>query len=159
MVHIHTTARKKHLDTVVTVAAFVILGGIVVVILGMCLLGGSKIANGFSPIHLLRTISSAQELYRSRNDCYGDYFDLLNIKYIDLRLARTDPDHPEHQEIHGYNFDIQLNKDKSDWCCIATPERWSEDGSRNWKIDSKGIIWINNTKGDTTNFPKALGED
>jgi len=120
----------------------------------------SKIGNGGPmPWNILRTIAAAQELYKSRNGHYGDYFDLRNSNYIKPSLARNDPDHPEHQDRQGYYYDIWVDGNNSDWCCVAAPAQWREGVTRNWKIDSEGVIRYNRTKGDTTSFPYVLGRD
>ena len=115
-----------------------------------------------SPISALRTLSSAQELYKTRTGKYGDYFNLNNghvggyNKYIDPALAKADPDHPQHQDKSGYNHDISVNADNSDWCAIAYPGTWDKDGVRNLIITSDGVIRYNETEGDTTNFPYRI---
>jgi len=124
-----------------------------------------RVGGEWSPIGRLRTLTSAQELYKSRTGKYGDYFNLNNghvggsNKYIDPALAKADPDHPEHVEICKYNFNISVNADNSDWCCIAYPDTWDRDGERNLKVGSDGIIRYNETEGNTTNFPYVLGRD
>ena len=112
-----------------------------------------------SAISALRTLSSAQELYKTRNGTYGDYFNLNDgegNKYIDPALAKADPDHPMHQDKSGYNVDICLSPDGSDWCAIATPGNWDLDGCRNFKIDSEGIIFMNDVERSNI-FEKVLG--
>jgi hypothetical protein len=103
--------KRWHLYVLIAVAVSL------VALTAYVLSGRSKIANGGPmPWNLLRTISSAQELYKTRNGCYGDYFDLCNSrnKYIRPFLARNDPDHPEHEDRQGYDYDISVNADNSD---------------------------------------------
>jgi hypothetical protein len=117
-------------------------------------------ANEASAISSLRTIMSAQELYKTRTGFYGDYGNLNDGKirrYIDPVLTRADPDHPEHLPKAGYVLDINVNAENSDWWAVATPARWGVDGNRNFKIDSSGVIYYNKTEGDTTNFGTVLG--
>lgn len=112
-----------------------------------------------SAISSLRTLSSAQELYKTRTGTYGDCRDLNNgmgNRYIDEALAKADPDHPDHQDKSGYNVDVCVNADRTDWCAIATPGNWARDGERNFKITSEGIIYFNDTEGSTI-FEKMLG--
>ncbi len=132
-----------------------ILGSLIA--LAACSAGCSKISNGGPmPWNILRTIASAQELYKSRNGHYGDYFDLCNSNYIKPSLARNDPDHPRHSDRQGYYYDISVNEDNSDWCCIAAPAEWREGFARNWKINREGVICYNETEGDLTNFTKVF---
>jgi hypothetical protein len=116
-----------------------------------------------SAISCLRTLSSAQDHYKTRTGKYGDYLNLWdarnNHKYIDPALSKADPDHPQHFDKAGYNIDISVNADNTDWCCIATPGTWGVDGERNFKVTSDGTIYYNATDGDTTNFTKVLGRD
>jgi hypothetical protein len=119
-----------------------------------------RFSNEASAISALRSLWSAQEIYKDRSGTYGDYFNLCGRKkYIDPVLAKADPDHPEHEDKSGYNVDISVNADNTDWCAIAYPARWFMDGSRNFKITSDGVIRYNETEGDTTNFPRVLGRD
>jgi hypothetical protein len=115
--------------------------------------------NEASAISALRTISSAQELYKTRTGTYGDYFDLNNgrdKKYTDPALAKADPDHPHHQDKSGYNVDICVSPDRSDWYAIAMPGNWGRDGERNFKITSDGIIYWNETERSVV-FKNVLG--
>ena len=118
------------------------------------------IASEASVISALRTLSSAQELYKTRFGCYGDYFNLYGEKkprFIDPTLAKADPDHPEHTDRQGCDIDISVNADNTDWCAFCIPAKWGEDEYRNLKIGSDGVIRYNQTEGDTTNFPYILG--
>jgi hypothetical protein len=108
--------------------------------------------NEASAISALRTLSSAQELYKTRNGVYGDCDNLndgASNKYIDEALRRADPD-TSHAEGHidkaGYSIDISVSADNSDWCAIAMPGNWGRDGERNFMITSKGIIYYNSTE-------------
>ncbi len=118
--------------------------------------------NEASAISALRTISSAQELYKTRNGTYGDYCDLNDggsNKYIDPALAKADPDHPDHMEKSGYVVDICVNADRSDWFAFAYPaaNTWGRNGERNFKITSDGIIYWNDTERSFI-FKKKLGD-
>ncbi len=118
--------------------------------------------NEASAIAALRTVESAQELYKNRCGKYGDFYNLNNgmeNEYIDPVLARADPDHPRHRDRIGYNIDISVNSDNSGWRAFAYPGTWGTDGERNFKMTSDGVIYYNDTKGDTTNFTKVLGQD
>ena len=119
-------------------------------------------ANESCAISALRCVSSAQEKYKADTGKFGDYFNLYDGKqndYLFELVAKADPDHPRHHTKSGYIIDISVNADNSDWWAIATPGTWWTDGERNFKIDSNGVIYWNDTEGDTTNFPKVLGED
>ena len=65
-------------------------------------------ANEAAAISALRTISSAQELYKTMTSPgYGDYFELNNGKgsrYIKPELAAADPDHPDQEHIPALPF-------------------------------------------------------
>jgi hypothetical protein len=115
---------------------------------------------GRSPVCALRTIAFAQEHYKAQTGKYGDYFNLNDgerNKYIEPSLAGADPDHPNHEDWHGYNVDIFVNADNSDWCCIASPSIWDEENNRNFKITSDGIMYYNIVKGDLINFTAVFG--
>jgi hypothetical protein len=123
---------------------------------------------GGSSISALRTLSSAQELYKTRTGCYGDYSNLNDgkgNKYIDVALARADPDHPKALPKAGCWVDISVNADKTDWCAIARPAVWGDAnvvwegeywGSRNYLVTSDGVIYWNMEK-DGTEFTDVLG--
>lgn len=141
---------------------FVVMVSIIAAIAIPTLLVSKMAANEASAISALRTMSSAQELYWTRNEIYGDYFNLCDgdrNKYIDERLAMADPDHPRHTGKSGYSIDIWVSEDGSDWYAIATPELWEKDGARNFKIGREGIIYYNETRGDTQTWDRILGRD
>jgi hypothetical protein len=120
--------------------------------------------NEASAISALRTIWSAEELYKDRTGKYGNCLDLNDgkkTKFIDIALTKADPDHPEHTDKAGYNIDISVSADNTDWCAIAYPARWGfhGDGQRNFKITSDGTLYYNTTKSDLTNFTEVLGGD
>ena len=114
----------------------------------------------------MRTLSSAQELYKTRTGSYGDYFNLNDgkgNKYIDPALAKADPDHPNRQPKSGYWIDISVNADNSDWCVIARPvvwgpedTDWDEPVTRNFFINSDGVIYYNTEK-NSNKFTTVLG--
>ncbi len=123
------------------------------------LLESKMAANEASAISALRTISSAQEFYQLRNEIYGDYFNLhdgVRNNYIDEVLSRADPDHPQHRDKSGYNIDISVSEDGSDWHAIATPGIWEKDGAKNFKIDSAGAIYYNLTADDRATWDHVL---
>ena len=117
-------------------------------------------ANESCAISMLRCVSLAQEKYKADSGKYGDYFNLYDgkqSKYLFEHIAQADPNHPRHQDRIGYNIDISVNADNTDWWAIATPGTWWTDGERNFKLTSDGVIRYNATEGDVTNFPKVLG--
>ena len=141
------------------VFGFFAMTGIIAAIAIPNLIESKMAANEASAISALRTISSAQELYKTRYGKYGDCEDLndgIRVKYIDELLARADPDHPRHMDKNDYNVDISVNWDNTDWCAIATPGDWGKDGERNFKISSDGIIYYNVTENDKT-WDRILG--
>jgi len=119
-------------------------------------------------INALRTLSSAQELYKYRNGYFGDYFNLndgAHNKYIDMALAKADPDHPQAEPTDGYWVDISVNAKKTDWCAIARPAVWGArvtwwdsdmDTMRNFLITSDGGFYWNAEK-DSTKFTRGIG--
>jgi hypothetical protein len=116
-------------------------------------------ANEKAVISALRTLSSAQELYKTVIAKYADYYQLydgMHQKYIDASLAAADPDHPDHQPLNGYIIDISLHPDGWDWCAFATPVRWGIDGTRNFRITSDGVIRYNETE-NSSEFTEVLG--
>ncbi len=139
-------------------AIALIMLGIVFATEGLPVFRRRRPVNGaVSAISALRTISSVQELYKTRHGCYGDYFNLQGVKYIDPALAGADPDHPLHRDKSGYNIDISVSAGNTDWCAFAYPGIWGKGRERNFKITGDGVIYYNDTKGDTTNFTKVLG--
>jgi len=119
---------------------------------------GAGRANEAAAMASLKNICTAQELHRMRHGQYGDCTDLNDGKdkqYIDVTLAKADPDYPHHAPKYGYVINITVNEDGTEWFAIATPVRWGIDGSRNFKIDITGVTYYNTTEGDTTNFKDA----
>ena len=153
---------KAGSNKVMIIVSACVVVGIMVAIAIPNLMDSGILPSEAANISGLRTISSAQELYHQRTGKFGNYFDLNDgkeKKYIDEVLAKADPDHLEHEDKSGHNFDISVNADNSDWWAMAYPGTWAMDGDRNFIIRSDGVIRYNKTEGDLTNFPYVLGED
>ena len=145
------------IELMIVVAIIAIIAAIAI----PSLLQSKMAANEASAISALRTLSSAQELYKTRTGYYGDYNNLndgANNKYIDPALAKADPDAgANHQDKSGYNIDVSVDGSNTDWCAIATPGIWAKDGERNFKISSDGVIYYNATPADVTTWNTVLG--
>jgi hypothetical protein len=86
-------------------------------------------------ISTLRTISSAQELYKTRFERYASLSELGKAKMIDRVLVEAaSPEHPKT----GYYF--ILKHGGSNWSCIALPVRPGDSGNRSFHIDETGRI-------------------
>ena len=160
--------RKDSLLKIGNWNSFVLVGALVLALTTISFLIPRMCCAGrASAISALRTLSSAQELYKTRTGCYGESFDLndgKDKKYIDPALARSDPDHPNPMPKSGYWIDISVNADNSDWCAIARPEVWEKGveqvgdywGRRNYIIKSDGVIYYNTEK-DSSKLTHVLG--
>jgi type IV pilus assembly protein PilA len=147
------------IELMIVVAIIAIIAAIAI----PSLLQSKMAANEASAISALRTLSSSQELYKTRTGFYGDYNNLNNTagggtnKYIDPALAKADPDAAGCQAKSGYWVDISVNGTNTDWCAIAYPANWGKDGERNFFITSDGVIYYNPTSGDHATFTTVLG--
>jgi hypothetical protein len=123
--------------------------------------------NEEAAISALRVLNSAQELYKTHGTPYGDYHNLYNEKFrnvhINANLSAADPDHPQHKPLNGYRIDISVEPTQnSDWCAFARPAKWGVTGARNFKVESGGIIWYNETENSsqfTRNVPGYSREE
>ena len=95
-------------------------------------------ANPAAAISTLRTISSTQELYKSRTGVYGnlhDLYDYFGEEEVNPALVKaTDPE----RQKSGYYFRLAAEKDK--WSCAAIPAVPGYTGERSFFIDEVGII-------------------
>lgn len=85
----------------------------------------------------LRTISSAEELYKTRNGRYCSLADLYTLGvYIDESLSQaTCP----RQAKAGYYFTLTVGNGK--WSCTAIPTRPGKTATRSFYIDQTGAIY------------------
>lgn len=141
--------RQKRIWDIIAVRFFVanLLLVLFVVAIPSCERGGKIAACESGPIANLRTISTAQELYKNRNGAYTSLAGLnTSDQYIDYSLASAiDPENTKA----GYYFILNLAKDGQSWCCIARPAEWVKDGIRNFFIDQTGEIRFSKTKGSS----------
>lgn len=90
-------------------------------------------SNEAAAIANLRTISSAEELYRFTHDRYGTFKELLGEEMLDEKLAEaTSP----RQAKAGYYYRLTLTKDG--WYCVASPARPGKTGTRSFWINQTG---------------------
>jgi type II secretory pathway pseudopilin PulG len=110
-------------------------------------------ASEASFISCLRTISSAQERYKSEYGVYGTLQQLYRTELIDSVLANaTSGASPKS----GYYFTMTVNGANS-WSCIARPSKWGITGERNGMVNTQGVIYYNETE-NSSEFTKKLGE-
>jgi prepilin-type N-terminal cleavage/methylation domain-containing protein len=137
------------IELMIVVAIIAIIAAIAI----PSLLQSKMAANEASAISALRTLSSAQELYRTRLNTYGDLATLGTRGYIDAALADADTDAKS-----GYLIDIQLEAvSKLDWCAVAVPAT-TRDGERYFCIDTSGVIYWKDCAGVAKTLAAALGE-
>ena len=102
-------------------------------------------------IAALRTIASAQELYRRRYEVYGTLQQLGEANMLDNVLAAaTTPENPKS----GYWFTLTVESDKH-WYCVARPSEWGVTGERNGFISTEGEIYWNCTE-NSSEFTEKL---
>lgn len=90
----------------------------------------------------LRTICTAQELYRSKHNTYTTLTELEAKELIKKELAQATV--PERAKM-GYYFTLTVDKER--WCCIARPQAWGGTGTRNFRISLDGTLYHNHTEG------------
>lgn len=85
-------------------------------------------ANEAGAISRLRTLSAAQELYKTRYDKYAETLDeLMEKTFIDKNFERS------------YEYTIEIGSvTKDTWSATATPNDWS---GRHFYIDETGVIY------------------
>jgi hypothetical protein len=111
-------------------------------------------------VSTVRTISSAQDLYRRRYGTYGTLAQLGEAGMIDPVLASGTR--------REYRFTIE-NVTDSSYCCYATPVIWGEEvikhkhwvervvTKRNFMMCQDGVIKWNDMQGNTTDW-RSLGQ-
>ncbi len=101
----------------------------------------------------LRTVSSAQEQYKSDYGVYGTLLQLHQAGLIDSDLANaTSADSAKS----GYYFIMSVDGANS-WSCLARPSKWGITGERNAKVGTGGVIYLNEVE-NSSEFAKKLGE-
>lgn len=102
-------------------------------------------------IAALRTIASAQELYKIRHGVYGTIQQLGEANMLDNVLAAaTTPENPKS----GYWFTLTVES-TSYWYCIARPVEWGVTGERNGFISVDGEVYVNHTE-NSSEFTEKL---
>jgi predicted RNA-binding Zn-ribbon protein involved in translation (DUF1610 family) len=129
---------------------------IILILLGLLSTGGGRPgcyffdtrrpANEASAISVLRTLSSAQELYCTRYGYYATLPQLANANMIDTVLANaTTPQRAKY----GYYFQLTLvfkaagvSVTQTGWQCTALPAEPGVTGTRSFFIDETGVIYF-----------------
>ncbi len=138
------------IELMIVVAIIAIIAAIAI----PSLLQSKMAANEASAISGLRTLSSAQELYRTRLNTYADLANLGTRGYIDAALADADTNAKS-----GYKTDIALEAvSKLDWCAVSVPAT-TRDGERYFMIATDGVIKWKDCTGVAKTTAAALGED
>ena len=126
---------------IVRISIGVFIGIIFLSILCYFLLTGQKEAKEKAVIQALRTIKSAEELYKSQYERFGSLQELANAEMITQFEVRRD------WSSSKYGYYYILNISESDWSCIALPSEWGSTGTRNFVIRSDGCIIYNRIQG------------
>lgn len=152
---------KGGLRKAVVIEMLVITFFIIMVVLPSLL--SSKKTGGFSVISVLRTMTSAQEMYRAKWGVYGTAAQLGpdGQRLVDDMMAGMT--HDTSVEKAGFFFRMELAEDGSPWCAIAWPTKWGYTGEKAFHISADGTIKYKSIEGSNPdwnpkNYPKYLGE-
>ena len=125
------------------ISAGVLIGIILLCILFYFLLASEKKAKEEIIIQVLRTIKSAENLYKSKYGRFGNLEELANASMITQYEVRRD------WSASKYGYYFTLNISESDCSCIAMPSEWGSTGSKNFIIRNDDCIIYNMIKGST----------
>jgi type II secretory pathway pseudopilin PulG len=137
-----------------TLVELLIVMNIIMIVMGMAVpyvLTGLKAANESSAVSSLRTLSTAQELYRPRQNPPTYAPNLLTLQtsgFLDGRTATGSKD--------GYRFVIApgSNPDQNTYAYLASPNILSSTGDRYFYVDETGVIRMDEAKpADSTSTP------
>jgi hypothetical protein len=89
-------------------------------------------SNEAAAISALRTLSSAQELYRTRYGNYGTLEQLADRRMIDRSLSSGNR--------KGFTFKVEVTGKGWEWEATARPEKPGQTGKRSFHIGTDGVI-------------------
>lgn len=122
------------------------------------LLSGRKSANEAATVSALRAISTAQDIFRTR-DGDGDQIYDFAVSLAELHAAgKLIDDALASGKEHGYLFEMYpfTSPDNvSRWQVLASPVAPGRSGNRYFFVDETGVIRANDT-GFTTGMPPVL---
>ncbi len=122
-------------------------------------------ANEAAAISVLRTLTSAQEVYAAKWGCYGTAIQLgpkpVGQNLIDEILAGMTKN--ASIEKSEYYFRLDCAKDGSSWCAVAWPTKWGSTGEKAFHISADGTIKWKGVEGtnpdwNRANYPPYLGQ-
>lgn len=151
-------AKSRSTTATIVIVLAVVLGiglvlvGIVAAIAIPSLIRARAAANEASAIGTLRRLSSAEDLYRDRNDKYGTLADLRRENYIDPTLS-------DGAVVNGYAFhEVKVTSDTFEFSAEPTDERTTGDRAYNVTEDLV-IRYQQGTKAPRGTSGKVLGAD
>lgn len=137
--------RNQNGYSLIELLTVVVILGIIAAIAIPNLLRARQLANSSSAILSLRTISTAQHLFRRLNNVYGTMEQLTESRDIDTALGSG--------QKSGYVFQIVLLDDGTRFTCIATPMD-KPDVYDHYYVDETAVIRFNSgAPADSTSTP------
>lgn len=98
-------------------------------------------ANEVSTIATLRTLHTAQESYRRKNDEFGLIQELVDAELLDPNIDRRS------REKDGYEIYVRTRqkltgrRTRDSWAAIAWPVSWGVSGDRMYLMTANGFVY------------------
>ncbi len=130
-------ARRTTGFTMVEIVVVLTIVAIVSTLAMIMLSRSEMLAREASAIATMRTIQTAQSLYRRTHNAYGTLDQLIDVEQRLIGTSLEDGN-------HGYHFVVVCDSDEV-WYALAWPLEYSVSGSMSYYIDGRGTLRAKDT--------------